>query len=277
MKLAAGRWLNEADEQEASRSGPDSLKHYSLVLNETAVKALGFRSPEEALGHQVRFGINQISAPVVGVVKDYHIASLHTPVKPVIMLSFPFFYYNAGIRLAGGYSPATMDAIRQAFTEVYPRQLYEAKFLDEDIAAQYKEEERTRQLFNLFTGLSIAINVLGLVGLLAFMIEQKTKEVGIRKVLGAGAGDISFLLSKDFLRLIGIAFLAAAPLTGLHHGSLASGFCLSHIVELVGVRRRIARHHARDRHSHQLPDDTRCPDESHKELKKRMRNYLPAT
>jgi ABC-type antimicrobial peptide transport system permease subunit len=134
---------------------------------------------------------------------------------PVVMMAFPYFYFNTGIRLSGTYNPATMAAIQKAFTEVYPQQLYEAKFLDAAVEAQYKEEGRTQQLFNIFTGLSIAINVLGLVGLLAFMIEQRTKEVGIRKVLGAGMADISVLFSKDFLRLIGIAFLVAAPLAGL--------------------------------------------------------------
>jgi putative ABC transport system permease protein len=215
LKMAAGRWLTEADEIEAARSGPDSLKHYALVLNETAVKALGFRTPEAAIGRQVRVGINQISAPVVGVVRDYHIADLHQAVKPVIMLAFPYFYFNTGIRLLGTYNPGTMATIEKAFKAVYPQQLYEAKFLDAAVEAQYKEEGRTQQLFNIFTGLSIAINVLGLVGLLAFMIEQRTKEVGIRKVLGAGMVDISVLFSKDFLRLIGIAFLVAAPLAGL--------------------------------------------------------------
>ena len=109
----------------------------------------------------------------------------------------------------------TMAAIQKAFTTVYPDQLYEAKFLDATVAAQYQDEERTQSLFNLFTGLSIAINILGLVGLLAFMIQQRTKEVGIRKVLGAGIADISFLLSKDFLKLIGVAFLIAAPVAVL--------------------------------------------------------------
>jgi putative ABC transport system permease protein len=215
LKLAAGRWLNEADERAVDGKVPDSLKRYGFVLNETAVKALGYRSPEEAINKQVRVSINQIVGPVVGVVKDYHIASLHKAVMPVVMLVFPYFFYDAGIRLQGTDNPATMAAIEKAYNAVYPRQLYEARFLDATVEAQYKEEARTQQLFNLFTGLSIAINVLGLVGLLAFMIQQRTKEVGIRKVLGAGIADISYLLSKDFLRLIGIAFLVAAPLAGL--------------------------------------------------------------
>jgi putative ABC transport system permease protein len=215
LKLLAGRWVTEADEQESARTVPDSTKHYTFVVNETAVKRLGIRSPGEAIGKQVRFAINQITGPIVGVVKDYHITNFHKAVMPVIMLAFPYFEFNSSIRLAGTYNPGTMAAIQKAFTAVYPDQLYEAKFLDATVAAQYQEEERTQSLFNLFTGLSIAINILGLVGLLAFMIEQRTKEVGIRKVLGAGIADISFLLSKDFLKLIGVAFLVAAPVAGL--------------------------------------------------------------
>ena len=215
LQLLAGRWFDAHDELAVEGTQPDSLKHYAFVLNETAVKALGYKTPQEALGQLVTFGFNDITAPVIGVVKDYHVASMREAVKPVIMVPYPFFYYNAGIQLTGGYTPATMDAIEKAFTEVYPEQLFDAPFLDEDLTALYKEDRRTQQLFELFTGLSIAINVLGLVGLLAFMIEQKTKEVGIRKVLGASAGNISFLLTRDFLRLIGIAFLVAAPLAGL--------------------------------------------------------------
>jgi ABC-type antimicrobial peptide transport system permease subunit len=215
LQLLAGRWFDANDELAVEGTQPDSLKHYAFVLNETAVKALGYKSPQEALGQLVTFGFNNITAPVIGVVKDYHVASMREAVKSVIMVPFPFLYYNAGIQLTGGYTPATMDAISKAFNETYPEQLFDAPFLDEDLTALYKEDRRTQQLFELFTGLSIAINILGLVGLLAFMIEQKTKEVGIRKVLGASAGDISFLLTRDFLRLIGIAFLVAAPLAAL--------------------------------------------------------------
>lgn len=215
LQLLAGRWLDADDELRVAGHGPDSLKKYAFVLNETAVKALGYRNPQEAIGQYVTFGFNNISAPVIGVVKDYHVASMRTAVSPVLMLALPALYYNAGIQLSSGYTPATMDAIEKAFNEVYPQELFNARFLDEDVTALYKEDRRTQQLFELFTGLSIAINILGLVGLLAFMIEQKTKEVGIRKVLGASVSDISMLLTRDFLRLIGVAFLVGAPLAGL--------------------------------------------------------------
>lgn len=211
LQLVAGRWFDRNDERRVDRSVPDSLRRYAFVLNETAVKTLGFAFPKDILGKYVTFGMNDISAPVIGVIKDYHVTSMHQSVSPVIMVDFPFFYYSAGIRFSRGYSAASLSAVESAFTSVYPNDLFESSFLDEHVASQYKEEKRTQQLFNIFTFLSIVINVLGLVGLLSFMIEQKTKEIGVRKVLGATIADISYVLSRDFVRLILIAFVIAAP------------------------------------------------------------------
>jgi ABC-type antimicrobial peptide transport system permease subunit len=131
------------------------------------------------------------------------------------MIEFPFFYYDAGIRLASGNPASTLSAVEKAWSSVYTEHLFESNFLDENIAKLYENDQRTQQLFNIFAIISIIINVLGLVGLLSFMIEQKTKEIGIRKVLGASIKDISLILSKDFLRLIIIAFFIAAPLAWL--------------------------------------------------------------
>jgi len=214
LQLIAGRWINESDELKSGNKVPDSLKQYALVINETAVKALGFVKPQDAIGKYVTFGFGDITAPVIGVVKDYHISSLHEAVKPVLMTSLPFIYYNVGIKLNAGYSNATIASIEKTWTSVYPNSMFETNFLDSQVASQYKDEKRTQQLFNIFTFLSIVINVLGLVGLLSFMVEQKTKEIGIRKVLGASVANISFILSKDFLKLIVIAFLVAAPVAG---------------------------------------------------------------
>jgi ABC-type antimicrobial peptide transport system permease subunit len=215
LQLKAGRWFNDNDEKNIDNSIPDSLKKYAFVLNETAVKALGFSSAQDALGKYVTFGMNDISAPVIGVVKDYNTSSLHDAIKPVLMIEFPFFYYDAGIRLASGNPASTLSAVEKAWSSVYTEHLFESNFLDENIAKLYENDQRTQQLFNIFAIISIIINVLGLVGLLSFMIEQKTKEIGIRKVLGASIKDISLILSKDFLRLIIIAFFIAAPLAWL--------------------------------------------------------------
>ena len=212
LQLLAGRWFDQNDENQAALKAPDSVKHYVFVLNEAAIKTLGFASPQAAIGKYVTYGINNVSAPIIGVVKDYHVASLHEAVSPVLMVEFPPFYYNVGVKLSNGYSASTLAAIEKAWTATYPQDIFESSFLDEGIANQYKSEKRTQQLFGLFTFVSIAINILGLVGLLSFIIEQKTKEIGIRKVLGASVKHISFILSKDFLNLIMLAFLIAAPI-----------------------------------------------------------------
>ena len=214
LQLLTGRWFDESDERKINPSIPDSLRKYSVVINEAAVKALGFANAQEAIGREVQFGLNELVTPIIGVMKDYHVESLHANVVPVIMMEFPSLYYNAGVKLSDGYSASTIAAIEKAWTSVYPDILFEANFLDEHVASLYKNDKRTLQLFNLSTFLSIVINAMGLIGLLSFMIQQKTKEIGVRKVLGASVANISFILSKGFLQLIGLAFLIAGPVAG---------------------------------------------------------------
>jgi len=214
LHMLTGRWFDEKDESLTAPAIPDSLRRYSVVLNEAAIRRLGFASPQEALGKYVTFGLNDLSAPIIGVVKDYNVASLRENVSPVLIVQYPNLYYNIGIKFTGDYSTATLAAVEKIWNSVYPEQIFETDFLDQHVASLYKDDRRTQQLFYIFTLLSIAINVLGLIGLLSFMIEQKTKEIGIRKVLGATIGDISLILSRDFLRLIVVAFLIAAPIAG---------------------------------------------------------------
>lgn len=211
LQLVAGRWFDETDDRKIARSIPDSLHKYAFVINETAARTLGFPSPQAVIGKYLTFGFNDISAPVIGVIKDYHVASMHTTVPPVLMVNMPFLYYTVGIRFSNNLSVRSLAAVETAFNSVYPNDLFTSGFMDEEIANTYKEEKHTQQLFDIFTVISIVINILGLVGLLSFMVEQKTKEIGVRKVLGASIANISYLLSRDFLRLIVIAFLIAAP------------------------------------------------------------------
>jgi ABC-type antimicrobial peptide transport system permease subunit len=129
-----------------------------------------------------------------------------------------------GIRFSSHLSVRSLAAVETAFNSVYPDDLFTTSFMDEEIANTYKEERRTQQLFDIFTAISIVINVLGLVGLLSFMVEQRTKEIGVRKVLGASIANISYLLSRDFLRLIVIAFLVAAPVAWYLMNQWLKGF-----------------------------------------------------
>jgi putative ABC transport system permease protein len=224
LQLAAGRWFDESDDRKTARSIPDSLQQYAFVINETAARTLGFTNPQAVIGKYLTFGFNDISGPVIGVVKDYHVASLHTPVPPVLTVNMPFLYYSVGIRFSNHLTVRSLAAIETAFNSVYPNDLFTSGFMDEEIANAYREERHTQQLFDIFTAISIVINVLGLVGLLSFMVEQKTKEIGVRKVLGASIAHISYLLSRDFLRLIVIAFLIAGPVAWYIMNQWLKGF-----------------------------------------------------
>ena len=128
LQLLTGRWFDESDERKINPSIPDSLRKYSVVINEAAVKALGFANAQEAIGREVQFGLNELVTPIIGVMKDYHVESLHANVVPVIMMEFPSLYYNAGVKLSDGYSASTIAAIEKAWTSVYPDILFEANF-----------------------------------------------------------------------------------------------------------------------------------------------------
>lgn len=211
LKMKAGRWFNEADEKSADVGLPDSLRRYGYIINEVASEKLGF-SPEEALGKRITTGIYSINAEIVGVVENFHVASLHDEIKPVVMLVVPQFYYDAGVKLNMHNIRATLAFIETQWKEVYPDYYFEYNFLDEELAEQYRQDDRTFTLFKVFAGVSIFIACLGLYGLISFMANQKLKEVGIRKVLGASMASIVLLFSKEFIKLIVIAFVIAAPL-----------------------------------------------------------------
>lgn len=215
LKLVAGEWFSESQENQTLDAIPEEERSYVLVINETAARQMGFSNPEDILGKELTIGLNRISAPVIGVVSDFHIASLHKPIAPVVMINFPYFYYNAGIRLQPDQVNETLAFIEKNWQEVYPDYFYRSSFLDDDIAEFYAEEDRIFKLFSIFAGISIFIGCLGLYGLVSFMTTQRMKEVGVRKVLGASVSNITMLFSKDFLLLVFIAFALAAPLTWL--------------------------------------------------------------
>jgi putative ABC transport system permease protein len=203
MKLVAGRWFHAGEEKNLGQT---------IVVNETLVKTLGFKSPAEALGKQITIGINNYSPTIVGVSKDFHTSSLHENIPPVGMMPFPYFYYAAGIRISPGALSSSLQHIASAWKQVYPESVYELRFIDETLAESYEQETRDFNLFKAFSVISIFICCIGLWGLIAFVVVRKIKEIGIRKVLGASAGSIVFLLSKDFLKLVAVALLVASPL-----------------------------------------------------------------
>jgi len=200
LQFVAGRAYYEAD----------TVREF--VVNETLVRKLGFRSPQEIIGKQLDFWDGRLVARVVGVVKDFHVNSLRDPLSPVVMSTWKDLYQTIGIKIAAGDPKPTLLNIERLWNETYPEYVYEAQFLDDKIASFYAQENQLSKLYRIFAAIAVFISCLGLYGLVSFMAVQRTKEVGIRKVLGASIGTIVLLFSKELTFLIGIAFIIATPL-----------------------------------------------------------------
>ena len=200
MKLLAGRNITPGD----------TIREY--LINETLLHKLGFKNPQEVLGKKLEYYLSAVPLPIVGVVKDFHQKSLHENIEPIFIASQAERYRLAGIRIAGNDPAKTLGHIREIWQKTFPDEVFEYQFMDEQLAHQYETETLTTRLVNVFTGIAILICCLGLYGLVSFTVGQRTKEIGIRKVLGASAASIVALLSQDFLKLVFIAILIASPL-----------------------------------------------------------------
>ena len=187
-----------------------------IIINESAVKALGFSSPAAALGNKINsdFQGQTNKFTIVGVVNDFHFEDLHTVITP-----YAFILTGGGsylvVHTQAGAPKALLASLEAAWHKLDPNEPFEYSFLDEDFQKNYAAEERLSALIRYFTIMAILISCLGLFGLASFSAEQRIREIGIRKVLGASVGGIVLLLSKDFLKLVGIAMLIASPLAWL--------------------------------------------------------------
>jgi ABC-type antimicrobial peptide transport system permease subunit len=148
---------------------------------------------------------------IVGVVKNFNTQSLKKATDPIVMLYMPWVYVG-GVKIALQNVKGTVDRIEQIWNQMFPETLFEFSFLEEQIAKFYKEEVKMFKLLRVFAAIAILISCLGLYGMVAFMAVQRTKEIGIRKVLGASATHIVNLFAKEFVVLILIAFAIAAPI-----------------------------------------------------------------
>ena len=184
----------------------------ALMVNEAAVTSLGYASPEDIIGK--RFSQWGRKGEIIGVIKDFHITSLQKEIKPLTMRirTHPADLQMFSVNIQAEHMPETIDKIKQTWQELVPQRPFEFKFLDEAFNKQYQGEERFGRLFLYFSGLAIFIACLGLLALTSFITVQRTKEIGVRKILGASVKTIVFLLSKDYLVLIGISFVVAVPL-----------------------------------------------------------------
>ena len=182
----------------------------SMILNEAAVKMFGYSSPEQAVGR--RFKQWGREGKIIGVMKDFHFRSLQLPIKPLSMRIEPTGSNLVSINLSTQNLPKTIASIENKWNAMIPARPFSYYFLDEFFDKQYRSEERFGKLFLNFSVLAIIISCLGLLGLASYSTMQRTREIGIRKVLGASVPNIVNLLSKDFLKLVAIAVLIASPI-----------------------------------------------------------------
>jgi putative ABC transport system permease protein len=200
IKMIAGRAFSPDFQTDTTQS---------MILNEAAVKMFGYTSPAQAVGH--RFKQWGREGRIIGVMKDFHFRSLQLPIKPLSMRIEPNGCSLVAIKLSTQNLPKTIAAIENKWNALIPARPFSYYFLDEFFDKQYRTEERFGKLFLNFSVLAIIISCLGLLGLASYSTMQRTREIGIRKVLGASVPNIVNLLSREFLKLVAIAILIASP------------------------------------------------------------------
>lgn len=182
-----------------------------ILLNESAIKQLGFDDPGKALNEKIISAGDTVT--ILGVVADYHHQGLQKAIDPMVFRLRPDTRDAYSIKVAGGNLQSTIAAIKQTWNKHFPSDPFNYYFLNELFDQQYKADKQFGQMFGLFAFLAILIACFGLLGLSAFNVSQRTKEIGIRKVLGASVKSLLFTLSKDFLKLVLISFIIAIPVT----------------------------------------------------------------
>ncbi|MBV7269940.1 ABC transporter permease [Winogradskyella luteola] len=208
MKLVAGRDFIQTDFALMDTINSDNRDYREpYLINETLAKRIGWK-PDEAIGRTIS---KRVDGPVFGVVEDFHFSSLHEPIGPLLIFLGRNYSRNFMVRIAGDDIQGTLHRIESAWSERVSAIPFDYHFLDEDYNALYESERRSSILFTVAAGLSVLLACLGLFGLVAFSVVQRTKEIGIRKVLGANLGNIMLLISKNFLVLVIIAVVIASP------------------------------------------------------------------
>lgn len=198
IELAAGRWLAPSDTMR------------EVIINETMLRKLGLTNADEAVGKTI--GMGRSKFPIVGVAKDFHTHSLRQEHQPLVMSTRKEYYWEAALKIRPSDLKSTTTSIQAAFDKVLPEQVFTGEFFDENLAQFYEDDARLSATCKGFGLLAILISCLGLFGLATHAATQRIKEIGVRKVLGASVSSIIGLLSKDFLKLVMIALVLAAPL-----------------------------------------------------------------
>ncbi|WP_336517742.1 ABC transporter permease [Pollutibacter soli] len=204
MKVIAGRSFDPSDHD------PDGRKLKNTLINRSAVKLLGFSSPEAAIGKDILRGTRRWT--VIGVLEDVHQKSLRYPMEATVFIPSYGTYNDISLKLKTTQNlQGTIEAIKAKYDAMFPGNHFDYFFLNDRFNWQYKNDQLFGKVFNIFAGVAIFVACLGLFGLVLFATVKRTKEIGVRKVLGASVADILVLLSKDFVKLIVIAIALATP------------------------------------------------------------------
>jgi putative ABC transport system permease protein len=202
MEVIAGRGFSRDFKSDAPGT---------IILNEAAAKRIGW-TPEQAIGKKLDWGDPTKAVSVVGVVKNFHFKSLRREIEPVALLLFPEYIREISVRILPGNLKETVTFIQQKWKAIFPADSFQYSFLDSRISHLYDNERKMRDIFIVFSVFSVLVACLGLLGLSAFTAEVRTKEIGIRKTLGASTRSVTILLSREFIKWIIIANIAAWPL-----------------------------------------------------------------
>lgn len=203
MKMIAGRPFSEEFTYDQDTS---------VIISETTSKLLGYKTPEESIGQTIVVPAFRWSAIIVGVVNDYHQVSLKKTMDPAVFYCTKYGGEFYSIRMKTSNTSETIDHVRQSWGKAFPGNPFEYFFLDDYFNQQYENERKFGKLFTTFSVLAVIVGCLGLFGLSAYTATQRTKEIGIRKALGSTEQGIFFLLSQEYLKLVGLAILMATPL-----------------------------------------------------------------
>jgi ABC-type antimicrobial peptide transport system permease subunit len=185
----------------------DTARGY--VVNEKFVNTLGL-SPDEVIGREVELWHKKL--PIVGVVKDFHTVSLRQPIEATVLMNNASGYETISLNVEVNRIKQVIDAVKPVWESAYPDHIFTYSFLDQEIAEFYEDESKMSVMFSIFSGIAIFIGCLGLYGLATFMANQKTKEVGVRKALGASVANIMILFCREYIKLILVGFVLAAPI-----------------------------------------------------------------
>jgi len=210
VDLAAGRYFDPTIPSDANNA---------VMVNESAVQAFGWKDP---LSEHIYVGGDDEAEPpqpeqaltVIGVVKDFHYTSMHTPIEPLVMFQSNRRYgaRNLVLRMAPGDVAQQLGTLEAEWKRLFPNDPWEATFLTDSIAQLYQAEDKLFRVFTAFAVLTLLLTIMGLYGLAYFTAKQRTREIGIRRVMGAPLADIIARMNKEFVVLLGLAMLVAFPL-----------------------------------------------------------------